>query len=394
MLAPPTVTRDELAFLDVAIAAPAPATPAGMVPVWKIRTDGAGIDSVTLLLQTFPIMKTIGIEQIYGESLTLSDDAEVGGNLEVNNNLTVDGATDLSGNVNLGTGTGNKTIAVGSDGSDIFTCSAAATLSDNVNLGTGTGNKTIVLGSDNSDVVTVNAKITSSLVATAGVTLGTTSADALAVNSTATFNSPVVLGTSATSTINALMSFVAAGAPSGGIAGDSSAVITWSGPAAFSGSLSITGSSSVAGQLGQDGSSNLQWTDATSTKYVHSNPSGWVRGHGQLATTGGAAASVVVDTNANCAPKVASNLDVRAEAWVSRAAAGAVTLTLTEVGVGAIGTTGTIVVVATAANTFTQVCFSRTHSASTTPRLYRFTVDGGGSNVTVINARITVDPVN
>ncbi len=57
MIAPPTVTRVELAFLSVPINDPAPATPAGMVPVWKITTDAAAIDSVTLLLPETPSIK-------------------------------------------------------------------------------------------------------------------------------------------------------------------------------------------------------------------------------------------------------------------------------------------------------------------------------------------------
>ncbi len=57
MVGPPTVTRVELAFLAVDINDPAPATPAGMVPVWKITTDAAAIDSVTLLVPETPSIK-------------------------------------------------------------------------------------------------------------------------------------------------------------------------------------------------------------------------------------------------------------------------------------------------------------------------------------------------
>ena len=221
--------------------------------------------------------------------------------------------------------------------------------------------------------------------------IGDSAADALSVTATATFNSQVIFGT-AGSSINGLMTFIAAGAPSGGITSDTSALMTWNGQATFSTRLTITATTSNAGDIGQDGGSRLQWTDATSTKYVHVSEAGQLRSHGQASTLGAAAASLSLDTTQSVAPRVATNLDVRAEAWVSRAIAGSVTVSLTEVGVGQIGTNAVRNVVATAVGEGTQICFSRTHAASTTPRIYRFTVDGGGSNVTVTQARITVEP--
>jgi hypothetical protein len=293
-----------------------------------------------------------------GPALAVSGTTALVGNTVITGSLDVSGVMTCTGNVALGNNAGVDTLAV--TAMSTFAGTSTFNAATSVSAGnTFSSLGTTVIGTNSADVATCNAKLT--------------------------------LG--ATSTINALMTFVAAGAPSGGIASDTSADFSWSGPASFSARLSITGTSSNGGDLGQDGSHHLQWTDNVSTKYVHVNPSGWVKGHGQTTTAGGAALTLSFDTTTAVAPLVASNLDVRAEMWVTRVGGGIVTISLTEVGVGQIGTNATFLVVAPGGSAQTQICFSRTHAASTTARVYRCTVDGGAANVTVTQARITATPV-
>jgi hypothetical protein len=166
----------------VPIGDPAPATPAGTVPVWVLTTDGTSLTNSAILLPTFPVFNTIGVTNLFAALLQISGDADIGGNLTVNGNATlgdniadttaiagpttvggtlgVTGVATLGNNVNLGTDVGAKTVTIGADASDVLTCPAVATLSDNVNLCTGVGAKTLVVGSDSSDVVTVNSTAT------------------------------------------------------------------------------------------------------------------------------------------------------------------------------------------------------------------------------------------
>ena len=159
--------------------------------------------------------------------------------------------------------------------------------------------------------------------------------------------------------------------------------------------MRIRGSITVAaGDLSVDASDNLRFRDASATKFVHVNPSGWVLGLGRADTLGGAALTLSLDTATAVAPLAAADLVVEASVWVSRAIAGIVTISLTEVGVGQIGTNDTFVVPATGGSNFYQISFSRTRvAAPTSPaRIYRLTVDGGASNVTCRNGLIRVSP--
>jgi hypothetical protein len=159
--------------------------------------------------------------------------------------------------------------------------------------------------------------------------------------------------------------------------------------------MRIRGSVTVAaGDLSVDASDNLRFRDASATKFVHVNASGWVLGLGRADTLGVAALTQTLDTAASVAPLAAADLVVEASVWVSRAIAGVVTISLTEVGVGQIGTNDTFTVPATGGSNFYQISFSRTRvAAPTSPaRIYRLTVDGGASNVTCRNGIIRVGP--
>jgi hypothetical protein len=236
-----------------------------------------------------------------------------------------------------------------------------------------------------------------------GATLSSSGLSTLAsasVTTLLTSAADTVLGASGSDsiTVNGLMSVI--GSVGGELTSDPSAVCTWNGDMTVNGIFESTTrtrivslTSSAAGDLSKDANDNLRWRDATATKFVHVNASGWFKGHGQSATLGAAAASLTLDTAVAVAPLTASDVDVEATCWVSRAIAGTVTVSLDEVGVGQIGTSSTITVPATGGSAYQVITFSRTKSAaSTTPRVYRLTVAGGGSNVTVINGRITATP--
>jgi hypothetical protein len=241
--------------------------------------------------------------------------------------------------------------------------------------------------------------------------IGDSSGDALVVTSTSTFQSPVFFNgnvdignnvadaltvtatTSFLNTTNIRGALLILGASGGSLSTDPTAVVQINGQLEVTGRLTVgSGTSIAARDLSVDGSNNLRYRDASATKYVHVNSSGWVKGHGQTATAGAAALTLSFDTSVAVAPIVASNLDIEASAWVTRVGGGVVTVSLTEVGVGQIGTNATFLVVAPGGSAQTQICFSRTHAASTTPRTYRFTVDGGAANVTVTQGRITATP--
>jgi hypothetical protein len=228
------------------------------------------------------------------------------------------------------------------------------------------------------------------------VLLGTDGTNTLTVRSVASFNAAATFNQPVTTNLLARFNgpMVISGADGGSVTSDGLAVLDWNGQILAAGRLTIAASLSVVpGDMSVDGSNNLQYRDATANKYVHVNASGWVKGHGDTSTAG-PAASINVDTDTAVAPKVASNLDIHAIASVSRVGGGTVQLTLTEVGVGAIGASSSRVVVATAPDTFTTVSISRTHAASTTPRIYRLTVDGLGNNVSLVEGRITATPAS
>jgi hypothetical protein len=321
------------------------------------------------------ISGTLGVDS----AVTFDDDLTVAGetalglasctSLEVDTFVVVGTTLAVAGDANLGTGAGNAVVTIGADASDTLNVAAQSVFNElatfgsvdavdlnaigDVNIGTGVGNKTVVVGSNASDTLTVEAATT--------------------------FNAAVIIDGGAGSSLSS----------------DPTAICEWNGQMEVAGRMTLFAGASVApGDLSNDGNHNLRWRDSASTKYILVNPSGWVKGHGQVSTAGAAALTLSVDTDTAVAPIANADLDISATAWVSRAVAGTVEVSLVEVGVGVIGTVGNINVVATAADTFTPISFSRTHSASTTPRIYRFTVDGGASNVTVTNVRITVTPTS
>jgi hypothetical protein len=267
-----------------------------------------------------------------------------------------------------------------------------AVLGDSVFVGTVDVTGTVTLGAGGLDMNTASISNADNigcetLVANTSIDTGT-----LEAAGTITANGSVL--------VNGTMSVV--GAVAGVLTSDPTAVCTWNGTMTVNGVLTsafrtkITSTTSLAANdMSVDGSSNLRWRDATATKFVNVNASGWVKGYGQSATLGAAAASLTLDTANAVAPLTTADLDVEASCWVSRALAGTVTVSLDEVGVGQIGTSSTYLVPATGGSAYATITFSRTKtSASTTPKTYRLTVAGGGSNVTVINARITVTPTS
>jgi hypothetical protein len=88
LVAPPTVSRTELAFLAVPIGDPIGLEPANFVQVWKITTDATGIASQEILLPRFPALKTIGVASLNATELEVED-------LHVQDALTVDGYTSM-----------------------------------------------------------------------------------------------------------------------------------------------------------------------------------------------------------------------------------------------------------------------------------------------------------
>ena len=297
------------------------------------------------------------------------------------------------------------------------TFAAPVTLGDTLELGgtvDGAGFSIVDVDAYTGESLTVSNTVScNDLTTVAGITcggaLGAASVTAtgnvggatLSSSGLATLGSATVTGTlTANDAVNVNGTMSVIGGSGGALTSDLTAPLTWNGTLTANGTLSSTfrtrissTSSIAAGDLSVDVSNNLRWRDATATKFAHVNASGWVKGHGQADSLGAPAATLTLDTAVAVAPLATSNLDVEASCWVSRAIAGAVTISLDEVGVGQIGASSIINVPATAAGAFTPIVFSRTKAAaSTTPRIYRLTVAGGGPNVTVSNARITVTP--
>ena len=182
------------------------------------------------------------------------------------------------------------------------------------------------------------------------------------------------------------------GAAGGVLTSDATAAFTWLGIATFTGRCNVdTTTSTTAGDFSKDASGNLEYRDASATKKVHVSPSGYFKGYGH-STVDAPAATISVDTDAAVAPIVAATIDVSATAWVQRAAAGDITVSLIEVGVGQIGTSGTITLPAKSGSNFFPINFSRPHAASTTPTVYRFFIDGNASNVNAVTTKITAEP--
>lgn len=238
--------------------------------------------------------------------------------------------------------------------------------------------------SGHTDVVTIDSS-------------GLATLDSATITNVLTASGDVLLGTDGGNAIDVNSPMLILGSVGGSLSSDPTATLEWNGLAEFNGRLNVaTGTSTAEGDLSKDGSGNFRYRDASATRFVHTSAPGWVKGLGQSSTLGAAAASLTLDTAVAVAPKATADLDVEASCWVSRAIAGAVTISLDEVGgLGQIGTSGTFTVPATAGTTYAQINFSRIRtSATTTPRIFRLTIAGGGSNVTVINARISVTPTS
>jgi hypothetical protein len=233
-------------------------------------------------------------------------------------------------------------------------------------------NGTVLVGGLGSFTVNCNADFMND------VTLGDVPGDSIICNGTVSCNAPLLI----------------LGASGGSLSTDPSAVCQFNGEVQLVGRTRILQTISTAqGDISRDSNYNLQWRDAVATKKVHVSPSGRVKGYGHANTLVPAAATISLDTNTAVAPLVAADLDVSAQIMVQRAVAGNVIVSLNEVGgIGQISTSQTINVTATGGTSYTAIVFSRTRvAADTTPRVYRLTVDGNGSNVLAVSARINVE---
>jgi cytoskeletal protein CcmA (bactofilin family) len=209
MITPPAVTRPELSFLDVPIGDPAPATPAGMVPVWRIETDAGNIVDQEILLQRFPVMKTIGFAEFLAAMGSIQGDFDVGGDLDVGGELTVQGdtvlgsagaSTDMNGPTLVdGTFdvTGASTLAsaavTGLTTTNTLTCTSTATFNGNMVMGNSAADLLIVVGTM---TCAEDLTLTSALVANGDCSLGNASGDTILVKGTSTFQSDVAVTTS------------------------------------------------------------------------------------------------------------------------------------------------------------------------------------------------------
>jgi len=193
--------------------------------------------------------------------------------------------------------------------------------------------------------------------------------------------------------------FTVFGAAGGSIASDPTAVFGWNGVANLIGTNTLGGRTNLTAttslfqsDLSTNGSGHLRWRDAVSTTQVHRSPTGWFKGLG-AADTAGPLANVTLDTSTAVAPEVAGDVEVVGVAWVQRVIAGPVTVSLDAVGVGQIGTATAINVPASGGLNYTPITFTRVRAAAnTTPRVYRLTIAGGGSNVTCKALSIRVTP--
>jgi hypothetical protein len=362
-LEPPTIAGTELSYIDVPVGDPQPATPAGTVPVWRVRTDAATITEQEILVPTIPVLHPIAL-------LALT----IGGDLEVNGATTLNGTLDVCGSTQLGDDLadtvdvfGNTTL--GDDETTTVTIPGAVTITALGSLD--------VDGTFTADTGNLTATASVKFVSKGETILGTSAADLLTVEAATTFKAPVSLQTSLT----------VLGASGGSISSDPTAELTWLGNMSCAGRMNIGTVGTVEGDIYKSGGL-LRYRDASGARYVPLTTAGVRRGYGQ-ATTVGPSATATLSTATAVAPIVAATMDITARVWIKRAIAGDVTISLIEVGVGQIGTSGTISVPAVAGSDWRTVTFSRSLAAGTTPRIYQLSVNGGGSAVTLANAKIT-----
>lgn len=393
-IAPPKVTLAELSIQAVALNAPDPGAPAGFVTIWRVDTDGATITSESRVVPEFPALREIGIVSNLHVSGTSDLDGLVtlGAGMDANNQdifdaneITAAGPVTITGAIASGTigTTGNVSIGGNLD-------MTSGSISNATTIGATAITCTSVAASANVGGATLSSSGASTVGTTLGVTGVTTATGGLSVpGGTLSCGAPATFS-GATTTLSGT-----------DVSTGLTTTLTANGNVLCNGELNsasrmrIRGSVTVAaGDLSVDASDNLRYRDASATKFVHVNASGWVLGLGRADTLGVAALTQTLDTAASVAPLAAADLVVEASVWVSRAIAGVVTISLTEVGVGQIGTNDTFTVPATGGSNFYQISFSRTRvAAPTSPaRIYRLTVDGGASNVTCRNGIIRVGP--
>lgn len=256
---PPTATNADLTFTSVPIGDPAPATPAGTEAVWRVETDATSIVDQEILVFTVPSFKSIGIQSMFV------------GSLDVLGNATVAGDLDIAGDTTIGdAGTDTLVVAATTTFLDMVTLAddlivdGATFLNGNVDIGNAAGDAISVLGTM---TVTPTATFNGAIIANGDVTLGNAVGDAIELVGSTTVSE--VMSIEATTTV--------VGGSGGALTSDASAVLTWNGQIVANGRVSIaTATLAAAGDLGQDGSDNLRWRDASGTKYVHFTTNGYV----------------------------------------------------------------------------------------------------------------------
>jgi hypothetical protein len=362
-------------------------TDGAVVPVTlPLPPQGLSISSPIVTVPALIVSGELAVtlDAYFSQAVSITGGAYVGGNFQVD------------GNVLLGNAIGDTTTVAGPA---TFNSSATVT-------GTTTCNGNVVLGNAAGDTVTVggtttfNAPVTvasgQTLTCNGDVVLGNAAGDAIIVPGTVTFQSPVnvtdTVDFTGAASINS--AFTVLGASGGSLTSDPTAVCTWNGRMLITGRMSLTaGSSIAAGDLSNDGSNNLRWRDASATKYVNVNASGWVLGYG-LDSTEGPAATVTVQTGVQIAPLTAASLKVTGRAYVQRAVVGDAILSLVAVGDATIGATRAIAIPFTSGTNWYPVFLTRTYSANTTARHYQFVVDGNGQNVECAEMVIEITPAS
>ncbi|MCA9682325.1 MAG: hypothetical protein KC457_09035 [Myxococcales bacterium] len=230
-------------------------------------------------------------------------------------------------------------------------------------------------------------EVSGPLLATKSVQLGSAPGDIITVLGTTTFaaGSPTA-GTctwGATTNVTASMSWIAGSA----LNGAPGITMQWNGPAEFNGTLRIPTVGGATGRIWRDGNDRPKYRIGAEDKFLHASSNGARRGYASSSTLGAPAASRSLQTVNAFAPATTTTIDVHGECWVARSVAGNVEVSLLDSVGGQIGTTGTYPVGTSA----TQVCFSRSFSADTTPRKYTLNINGLGQNVTVKNARVVAE---
>jgi hypothetical protein len=379
-IAPPTNTLADLTILDVPLGDPAPAAPANTVAVWRVDTNGVTITAQQVQVPSIPVFLDIGVmgDLLVQGTLDVFADIDMN-NTDLLNCNEADIATLVvgAGGIESITATNNLgTVTADSVSASTLTVPFVFTAEDTV------GSVTVEVPSTfNGDI---NVDSAANVIANGNLSVfGDTLLDqALEVNGAADFTDTVVCSGPSVST---------------GIATPATfnAETTVNARLNITSRLTLNSTSLLAARdLGPDASDNLRYRDASATKFVHYNSSGWVWGIGRADTLGAAAATLSLNTANAVAPLAAVDVIVEASALVSRAIAGLVTISLIEVGVGTLGVTRTVAVPATGGSNYMLCSISRTRTLMPTSptRTFQFSIDGGGSNVTAVEGIIKVYP--